>query len=52
MAWIHGGGNQYGSASSAEYNGTALAKRGVVVVSIEYRLGAFGNAPWSFLGEP
>jgi para-nitrobenzyl esterase len=42
MVWIHGGSLSGGSGSEAMYNGTALAKRGIVVVSINYRLGALG----------
>lgn len=47
MFWIHGGGFLIGSASQREYNGRRLAMRGdVVVVSINYRLGALGFADW------
>lgn len=42
MVWIHGGSNLNGTAASALYDGAALAKRGVVVVTINYRLGALG----------
>jgi len=42
MVWIHGGGNVNGSGSSPLYDGTALAKKGVVLVTINYRLGPFG----------
>jgi para-nitrobenzyl esterase len=43
MVWIHGGGFTLGSGSDALYNGAALARRGdTVVVTIHYRLGAFG----------
>lgn len=42
MMWIHGGSNVGGSGSEPLYDGTELAKRGVVVVSINYRLGMFG----------
>ncbi|MCX8499936.1 MAG: carboxylesterase family protein, partial [Caulobacteraceae bacterium] len=42
MVWIHGGGFVGGAGSSPNYDGTALAKKGVVVVSINYRLGIFG----------
>lgn len=38
--WIHGGGFQVGSGR--EYNPTKLAQRGLVVVTINYRLGALG----------
>lgn len=42
MVWLHGGGFAFGAGSQSIYDGTALARRGVVVVSINYRLGAFG----------
>ncbi len=40
--WIHGGGYGAGSGSEPRHDGVALAKKGVVVVTINYRLGAFG----------
>jgi para-nitrobenzyl esterase len=40
--WIHGGALVGGTASESFYDGTKLAERGVVVVSINYRLGVFG----------
>jgi para-nitrobenzyl esterase len=43
MVWIHGGGFVNGSGSADLYDGTQLAKRGVVLVSINYRLGRFGS---------
>ena len=42
MVWIHGGGNNNGSGTAALYDGTSLARRGVVVVTINYRLGRLG----------
>jgi para-nitrobenzyl esterase len=42
MVWIHGGGFVNGSGTAALYDGSALARQGVVVVSIDYRLGRFG----------
>ncbi len=42
MVWIHGGGYTNGSASMPLYWGDALARRGVVVVTIAYRLGPLG----------
>jgi para-nitrobenzyl esterase len=42
MVWIHGGAWTRGSGSTPTYDGEALAKRGVVVVTTNYRLGAFG----------
>jgi para-nitrobenzyl esterase len=46
LVWIHGGAYTNGSGSIPWYHGSALASRGTVVVSINYRLGAFG-----FLGD-
>lgn len=42
MVWIHGGGFQFGSSASSSINGTHLARKGVVVVTFNYRLGVFG----------
>jgi len=42
MVWIHGGGYTRGSGATPTYNGENLAKKGVVVVTINYRLGIFG----------
>ncbi|MDH3336450.1 MAG: carboxylesterase family protein [Gammaproteobacteria bacterium] len=42
MVWLHGGGNWGGAASVDYMDGTSLSRRGVVVVSINYRLGVFG----------
>jgi para-nitrobenzyl esterase len=42
MVYIHGGGYASGSGSSAILDGTRLAARGVVVVTLNYRLGRFG----------
>jgi para-nitrobenzyl esterase len=42
MVFIHGGGFTYGSAGVALYDGAALAKRGVVIVTLNYRLGRLG----------
>lgn len=43
MVWIHGGAYTHGAGSEDLYSGVPLAKRGdVVVVSINYRLGALG----------
>ncbi|MGB8478755.1 MAG: carboxylesterase family protein [Acidobacteriaceae bacterium] len=41
MVWIHGGGNVEGSAEWPPL-GSTLAREGVVVVSLNYRLGVFG----------
>ncbi len=42
MVWIHGGGLTRGSGSTPVYDGEEFAKKGVVLVSINYRLGIFG----------
>ena len=42
MVWIHGGGLQTGSGSTLLYDGESLANRGVVLVTINYRLGPMG----------
>jgi para-nitrobenzyl esterase len=42
MVWVHGGGFTSGSGSAPLYDGRALAERGVVVVTFNYRLGRLG----------
>ena len=42
MVWVHGGGFFRGAASEPLYDGAALARRGVVLVSVQYRLGIDG----------
>jgi para-nitrobenzyl esterase len=42
MVWIYGGGFQAGATSEPRQNGEVLAGKGVVVVSMDYRLGIFG----------
>ena len=43
MVWIYGGGLLVGSSSNSEFDGAALAAKGVVVVTFNYRLGVFSN---------
>jgi para-nitrobenzyl esterase len=47
MIWIHGGSNLNGAGSQPEFDGSHLASKGVVVVTINYRLDVFG-----FLAHP
>ncbi|HVO11464.1 MAG TPA: carboxylesterase family protein [Vicinamibacteria bacterium] len=42
MVWIHGGGFVNGGSSPAVYDGSRFARRGVVLVSFNHRLGRFG----------
>ncbi len=42
MVWIHGGGMVAGASSHAAHDGTAFARGGVILVSINYRLGRLG----------
>ncbi len=42
MAWLHGGSNKVGSGAQSSYNGVSLTARGVVLVTINYRLGVLG----------
>jgi para-nitrobenzyl esterase len=42
MVWIHGGGFTAGSGRNPWYDGTSFARHGVVVVTVNYRLGALG----------
>ncbi len=47
MVWFYGGAFSAGSTALPLYDGTPLAEQGVIVVSIAYRVGAFG-----FLAHP
>jgi para-nitrobenzyl esterase len=42
MVWIHGGGYAAGAGSEPRYTNSALVSKGVVLVTINYRLGVFG----------
>ncbi|RDG38886.1 carboxylesterase/lipase family protein [Streptomyces corynorhini] len=42
MVWIHGGSLRYGSSAVETYDGGAFARDGVVLVSVNYRLGIEG----------
>ena len=47
MVWFHGGGHVSGTGADLIFDGTNLARRDVVAVTINYRLG-----PWGFLAHP
>lgn len=47
MVWTYGGGFTGGSGAEGRYDGEAMAKKGIVVVTYNYRLGVFG-----FLAHP
>src|SRR5688572_1384198 len=47
MVWIHGGGFQAGAGAEPRHDGEAFARKNVILVSINYRLGVFG-----FLAHP
>jgi para-nitrobenzyl esterase len=42
MVWLHGGSNTVGSGTQSTYDGVSLARHGVVLVTLNYRLGAMG----------
>ena len=47
LVWLHGGGNRFGYGHQDIHDGRNLARRGLVVVTLNYRLGALG-----FLAHP
>jgi len=42
MVWIHGGGDDSGTAHQPQFDGASFARDGIVFVSVDYRLGALG----------
>jgi para-nitrobenzyl esterase len=42
MVWIHGGAFMFGSGSSPEFSGNHFARQGVILVTLNYRLGRLG----------
>lgn len=52
MVWLHGGAYVYGSSTQSVYDGAALAAEGVVIVTLNYRLGALGFLDLTRCGEP
>lgn len=47
MVWVHGGAYSVGSTREIRYQGEALVRRGVIFVSMNYRLGALGFMDFS-----
>ncbi|MFE4608146.1 carboxylesterase/lipase family protein [Streptomyces niveus] len=47
LVWIHGGAYTFGSSAQPDFDGTALVRAGLVVVTLNYRLGfeGFGQVP-------
>jgi para-nitrobenzyl esterase len=50
MVWLHGGGYLYGAGSEDGFDGARLASHGITVVTVNYRLGAFGLAAHPAIG--
>jgi len=60
LFFIHGGADRFGSGSDEGYAGEALAKKGIIVVTVNFRLGIFGGfahpeltaeSPWHTSGN-
>lgn len=51
MVWFHGGAHTSGQGHSQIFDGTALAQEGVVLVTINYRLGPFGFLAHDWLAD-
>ena len=51
MVWIHGGGFTGGSGSSPENSGNQFAKQGVILITINYRLGRLGHFAFPALSK-
>ncbi|MFH9613724.1 carboxylesterase/lipase family protein [Streptomyces pratensis] len=54
LVWIHGGAFVFGSSAQPDFDGTVLAGHGLVVVTLNYRLGfeGFGHVPPAGDAEP
>lgn len=51
LVWFHGGGFEAGTGSALLYDGTRVARRGDVVVTVNHRLNVFGHCFLDHLGE-
>ncbi len=51
MVWLHGGGHQFGSGSQFLYQSNGLVEKGVVLITVNYRLGALGYMAHPTLSE-
>ncbi|MEG1515996.1 MAG: carboxylesterase family protein, partial [Clostridia bacterium] len=51
LVWFHGGANMHGYSWEPEFEPSKLATKGVVVVSVEYRMGVFGWMTTKALSE-
>jgi len=51
IVWIHGGGFVMGSGSQSLYDGSVFAQNGIVLVTLNYRLGPFGFLAHPLLSE-
>src|SRR5689334_12182582 len=51
MVWIHGGAFVFGSGAQGDYTAAPFAKQGVILVSINYRLGRLGFFAFPALGQ-
>jgi para-nitrobenzyl esterase len=52
LVYIHGGGFLAGDGSEPRYDGAALARQGIVTVTLNHRLGAFGFLAHPWLRDP
>ncbi|HWU09449.1 MAG TPA: carboxylesterase family protein [Streptomyces sp.] len=54
LVWIHGGAYAFGSSAQPDFDGAVLAAHGLVVVTLNYRLGfeGFGHVPPAAGTEP
>ena len=52
MVWVHGGAYSVGSSREIRYQGEVLVRRGVIFVSMNYRLGALGFLDFTSFSTP